>query len=454
MVCKPGRPFCRRAAVQEVYKNSGSESRRKEGRRGKGRLVSFDASGEMATVHMAFPMADLLANLQRGLVDYAVEAGLLLARACLDEEVEKVVGPRYAHVPGRPANRWGSEDGYMVFAGRKVPLPRPRVRDAAGREVALERYRLLQSERGLQEDVARRVLCGVSARDYSKALDAFCEGYGVDKSSVSRHWKAVSAARLRELLGRPLGELNLAVVLVDGIRFQGYLFVVALGVDSGGRKHILGLWEGATENATVCKMLLGDLVARGLRVDRRYLWVIDGSKALRKGIEEVFGADVVVQRCQVHKERNILEHLPRKHHATVRMKLRAAWGMKDYPEAKAALGRVVEHLRSLSEGAAKSLQEAFEETLTLHRLGICEELRKSIQSTNGIENCFSVTRKGCRNVKRWRSGEMAWRWAGSVLLDVEARFHRVRGYRDLGLLLAALGQRPDEKPLDNRKEVA
>lgn len=443
--------------MQEVYKNSGCESRRKEGRRGRGRLVSFDASGEMATVRMSFPMADLLANLQRGLVDYAVEAGLLLARACLEDEVDKVVGPRYLHWPGRPASRWGSEDGYMVFAGRKVRLVRPRLRDAAGREVVLERYRLLQSEKGLQEDVARRVLCGVSARDYSRALDEFCDGYGVDKSSVSRHWKAASAARVRELVERPLGELKLAVVMVDGIRFQGFLFVVALGLDSGGRKHILGLWEGATENATVCKMLLGDLVARGLRVDWRYLWVIDGSKALRKGIEEVFGADVVVQRCQVHKERNILEHLPKKHHATVRMKLRAAWGMKDYSEARAALGRVVEHLRTLSEGAAKSLEEAFEETLTLHRLGVSETLRKSLASTNGIESCFSVTRKGCRNVKRWRSAEMAWRWAVSVLLDVEARFRRVRGFRDLGHLLAALGRslhENDEKPLDNRKEVA
>jgi transposase-like protein len=446
--------LCRRAAVQGVYRKSGRKSNSREGRSLRGRIVGFDSSGENATVQLAFPVAELVANLQHSLMDFAAEAGVLLAQACLDDEVRTLAGPRYVHASNRQANRWGKEEGYMAFAGRKVPLVRPRVRDAAGHEVVLERYRQLQSERGLQEDVARRMLCGVSARDYSKALDAFCDGYGVERSSVSRHWRAASAARLRELVERPLGHLDLAAIIVDGLRFQGFLFVVALGLDSGGRKHILGLWEGATENATVCKMLLGDLVARGLRVDWRYLWILDGSKALRKGVEEVFGAEVVVQRCQVHKERNILEHLPKKHHATVRMKLRAAWGMRDYTEARAALARVVEHLRTLSEGAAKSLQEAFEETLTLHRLGVSEALRRSLASTNAIESCFSVTRKGCRNVKRWRSGEMAWRWVGSVLLDVEPRFRRVKGYRDLGFLLAALGRMLEEKALDNRKEVA
>ena len=438
--------------MQGVYRKSGRKSRGKKPQVPRGRVVRFDASGESAVIEMSFPMAELVANLQRALTDCATEAGLLLARACLNDEVEKLAGARYAHSPGRAASRWGKEEGYIIFAGRKVPLVRPRVRDVAGREVPLERYGLLQSEKGLEGDVARRVLCGVSARDYSKALDAFCEGYGVEKSSVSRHWKAASAESLRELLERPLGDLNLVAVVVDGIRFGGFLFVVALGLDSEGSKHILGLWEGATENATVCKMLLGDLVARGLRRDWRYLWVIDGSKALRKGIEEVFGADVVVQRCQVHKERNILDHLPKKHHATVRLKLRAAWGMKDYAEARAALARVVAHLRGLWEGAAKSLEEAFEETLTLHRLGASEAVRKSLASTNVIESCFAVTRKGCRNVKRWRSADMAWRWAGSALLDAESRFRRVRGFRELGCLLAALGRETGKNSFDNRKE--
>jgi putative transposase len=440
--------------VQGVYTKEPSRSRRGRGPAPRGGVVGFEASGEEATVCLAFPVGELVARLREGVESLACEAGLLLAEAVVRDEVESRVGPPHARLPERQAHRWGHEAGYIGFAGRKVPFRRPRVRDAAGHEVVLERYRQLQAPERRGADVARRVLCGVSTRDYEQAIDGFCDGYGIDKSSVSRQWKAASAARLRELVERPLGDLDLAVVFLDGIRFQGYLFVVALGVASSGCKHILGLWEGASENATVCKMLLGDLVSRGLRTDRRYLWVIDGSKALRKGIEEVFGADVVVHRCHAHKERNVLDHLPKKHHAMVRMKLGAAWGMKDYTEAKAALSKVVEHLRTLSEGAAASLEEAFEDTLTLHRLGVSGLLRRSLRTTNAIENNFSLTRRGCRNVKRWRSGEMAWRWAGAVLLDVEKRFHRIKGHRDLGELLAALGREPRQAELALRKEVA
>ena len=237
--------------MQRVYKKEASRSRRNRGPAARGRVVEFEASGETATLRLAWPAAELLAALQEGLSSLAVEGGLLLAEALLADEVEQRVGARYEHQPERMATRWGSEAGYVAFAGRKVAVRRPRVRDTAGREVVLERYRQLQSPGRLGEDVARRMLCGVSTRDYPKALDTFCEGYGIDKSSVSRQWKTVSAARLRELVERPLGDLDLAVIFLDGIRFQGYLFVVALGVDAGGRKHILGLWEGATENATV-----------------------------------------------------------------------------------------------------------------------------------------------------------------------------------------------------------
>ena len=441
--------------MKKVYTKEASRSRRSRCPRPRGRVAGFEASGETATVRLVWPVGELLAALREGLSSLAVEGGLLIAQALLADEVEQRVGPRYARRPERTASRWGWEEGFVVLAGRKVPLRRPRVRDTAGREVVLERYGQLQSPGRLGEEVARRMLCGVSTRDYAKAVETFCEGYGIEKSSVSRHWKAASARRLRELVERPLGDLDLAVIFVDGIRFQGYLFVVALGVDTGGRKHILGLWEGATENATVCKMLLGDLVSRGLRTDRRYLWVLDGSKALRKGVEAVFGADVVVHRCHAHKERNVLDHLPKKHRARVRVKLRAAWGMKDYAQARAALRKVVAHLRTLSEGAAKSLEEGLEETLTLHRLGVSDPLRRSLRTTNTIENCFSLTRRGCRNVKRWRNGAMAWRWAGTVLLEVEKRFHRIKGYRDLGSLLRALGRGPsDSTALAPGKEVA
>jgi transposase-like protein len=316
------------------------------------------------------------------------------------------------------------------------------LRSRDGREIALERYERFRADGRLQRAVAPRVLRGVAMRDYEGTLDAICEGYGVQKSSVSRHWKAVSAERLQEFLERPLGELDLVALLIDGIEFHEHLLVVALGLDSTGKKHVLGLWPGATENATVCKELLADLMRRGLPTERRYLIVIDGSKALAKAVRATFGEHAEVQRCQVHKERNVLEHLPPEHQHRVRQRLRAAWGLKGHAEARAALERAVTELEELSPSAAASLKEGLEETLTVHRLGIPQSLRRTLRSTNPIESCFSATRKRCRNVKRWRSQEMVERWIGTMLLEVEQRFRRVRGYREMPVLVAAL-KRPE-----------
>lgn len=421
--------------MSKKYRKKTTRSRRKQSQL-RGKILGVDE----ASVQLSLPVADVIAGVQHEVEALAAQAGLLMMKALLEDEVAQLTGPRYAHDERRQANRWGQEDGYAVFAGRKVPLRRPRVRSAAGREVPLERYRLFQGQGSLQEAVARRVIHGVSTRGYEGVLDAMCDGYGIRKSSVSRQWKAASTKQLATLMERRLNDLDLVAILLDGIEFQDYLLIVGLGIDSAGRKHVLGLWQGATENTEVCLGLLADLIERGLPTDRQYLFILDGSKALRKAVRKTFGEQAAVQRCQVHKERNVLSHLPPKHHARVRQRLRAAWKMKSYQDAKDALNKLVEFLAELNPSAARSLQEGLEETLTLHRLGVPERLRRTLRSTNPIESCFARTRELCRNVKRWKNADMAWRWAGTMLIEAQKGFKRIRGYRELPLLTASLTQ--------------
>ncbi len=390
------------------------------------------------TVQLSLPIAEILAGVSDAVERVTGEAGILIMKALIDEEVEQLAGERYTHDEERQARRWGREEGYLVFAGKKVPFKRPRVRESNGGELTLQRYSLFQEDGRMQQAAGRQVLLGVSMRDYEKAVDGVCEGYGIQKSSVSRHWKAISTKRLAEFMERPLVDLDLVAVMIDGVEFQDYVLTVALGVGSDGRKHVLGMWQGATENAQVCKELLADLIRRGLREDKQYLFVLDGSKALRKAVRSVFGGDAVIQRCQVHKQRNVLSHLPNRYHFQVRMRLRIAWGMKAYSEAKEELDKLVDYLKEISPSAAGSLEEGLEETLTVHRLDVPPTLQGSLRSTNLIENAFSTTRKFCRNVKKWKNANMVMRWGGTMLLEAERRFHRVRGYRTIASLIVAL----------------
>jgi transposase-like protein len=319
------------------------------------------------------------------------------------------------------------------------------VRSLVGKEIPLERFRLFQAGARMEEAVARQVIAGVSMRDYEGAVNGIVDGYGIRRSSVSRHWKAVSQERLTEFMERPLGDLNLVAVLIDGIEFKEALLVAALGVDATGKKYVLGIWQGTTENAELSKGLLQDLVRRGLSTEERHLFILDGSKALAKAVRQVFGEKAEIQRCHVHKERNVLDHLPGAHQRTVRMRLRAAWNMKDHEEARSELLRLTRYLKDLNPSAAKSLEEGLEETLTLHRLGVPESLRRSLRTTNAIESCFSSTRKYCRNVKHWRAGSMTLRWAGTMMIEAERRFRRLKGFRSMPRLLVTLGRSVDSE---------
>jgi transposase-like protein len=419
------------------YQKKTNRSRRKL-QQLQGHAVTVELADGKACFQMVLPMNQMLFDVARAIEQTASQAGLLMMKAMIDEEVEQVAGQRYMHQPDRRAVRWGHDEGHVIFAGRKVAMERPRVRSVDGQETLLSRYHAFAHPRRMQEAVSQRILRRVSTRDYAGVLDELCDGYGIDKSSISRQFKAAGVRELKQLLERPLHELDLRVILLDGKEFHDFTLIAALGVDSGGSKHVLGLWPGATENAEVCGALLDELIERGLSTDRRYLFILDGAKALKKAVTERFGSEVLIQRCRLHKERNIQKYLPKKYHKLLSMKLWAAWSMTKYEEAYKELQKVHDWLVSINQAAARSLDEGFEQTLTVSKLGLPGELRRLFGSTNMIESCFSRADDLCRNVKRWRNANMAWRWAGTVLLEAERRFHRIKGYRQMPLVIEAL----------------
>jgi transposase-like protein len=283
----------------------------------------------------------------------------------------------------------------------------------------------------MRSSVMKNMVLGISSRNYEEAIEGFVKGYGIKKSSVSRHFVKATAQQMREFLERDLAGLDLVAIFIDGIEFKGHLVVVALGLDKGGKKQVLGLWQGATENATVCTSLLEDMARRGLNLGKDYLFVLDGSKALRSAVSKMFGTNAAVQRCQQHKRRNVLDHLPKEHQHTIDARISAAYNMADYDEARKSLGLTVKYLEKLNPSAAASLKEGLEETLTVHKLGVKELLRKTLQTTNPIESCFSVTRTITGRVKRWRGNDMVQRWAVASLLRAEKKFKRVKGYKEI-----------------------
>jgi len=407
--------------------------------------VRVEMTEGKASFQMVLPMSPLLAEVAGAVEQTATQAGLLMMKALIDEEVEQIAGTRYGHQADRQATRWGHDEGHVVYCGRKVAMPRPRVRSAEGREVPLQRYQAFAHPERMQASVSQRILRRVSTRDYAGALDDVCEGYGIQKSSVSRHWKAASSKQLKEMLERPLGELDLCVLFLDGKEFHDFTLIVAVGVDRQGHKHVLGLWSGATENSDVCGALLDDLIERGLSKEKSYLFVLDGAKALKKAVVSRFGVKTLIQRCRVHKKRNIQKYLPKKYHRMLSLKLKMAWGMTEYDKAMKELRKVHDWLASINQEAAASLDEGMEETLTINRLNLPAQLRRIFSSTNIIESCFSRAGDLCRNVKRWRDGNMARRWAASVLLNAQSRFRRIQAYSQLPQLINAMATLLDKK---------
>jgi putative transposase len=404
---------------------------------------------ESVLLELPLSVAGVIGSLPEVIRDLAHEAGLLLMAAAMNAECEKKAGAKHSKNPAREANWWGSDIGPVYYDKQKTLIERPRLRGKDNKEIPLAAYQAFRDPRGMRSSVMKKMVLGISSRNYEEAVDGFCEGYGIKKSSVSRHFMKATAEQMREFMERDISGLDLVAIFIDGIEFKGHLLVVGLGLDKGGRKHVLGLWQGATENTTVCKGLLEDIVRRGLDTDKDYLFVLDGSKALRSAVAKVFGSDVAVQRCQQHKRRNVTEHLPKEHQRAIDARMSAAYKMSDYAAARKSLELTVSHLERLNPSAAASLKEGLEETLTVNKLGVNGLLRKTLQTTNPIESSFSVARAITGRVKRWGGDDMVQRWVVASLLRVEKKFRRVKGYKEIPKLIMSLQQ----KSVD-RKEMA
>jgi putative transposase len=385
-------------------------------------------------MRLPLPLLEVWEELQPEVEHLTGLAGLKIIRAVIEDEVTKRVGPRYRPASEGSCLRWGQQPGYVIFAGQKVPVNRPRVRTREGQEVELESYARLQHDGRRQRAVREGIVAGLTSRNYQRAVQSVLDGYGIEKSSVSREFVQASAAQLKKLCEKNLAGLDLVAILMDGIHVGKQVLVVALGIENSGKKHVLGLWQGATENTVVVKDLLEDLVARGLHPERRYLFVIDGAKALRAAIQRVFGERAEVQRCQLHKRRNVAEYLPKNAQGDYDRRIRNAYAMTNYAEAKTELQKIFRQLERVNPSAGRSLEEGLEETLTVHRLGVGELLRRSLTNTNPIESCLSTIERVTRNVKRWHAGDQALRWTATGLLEAERKFRKVKGFRELPAL--------------------
>jgi len=388
-------------------------------------------------------LGELVGAAQEGLLALSVGVGLGVLHELMEEEVDEVVGPKGRHDPERSASRHGREDGAVTLGGRRVPVSRPRARSVGGgSEVALSTYAHFADRDPLSRVVLERMLAGVSTRRFARTQEPVgaeveAGARSQSKSVVSRTFIERTREALGQLMGRRLDDVRLAVLMLDGIDLKGRTNVVCLGITTEGVKIPLGLWEGSTENSAVATALLSDLVARGLDTSQGLLAVLDGSKALRKAVSDVLG-DVPVQRCQRHKERNVLDHLPDRDRGTVKRRLRMAWKLDDHDGAEQRLRALAGELERTHPGAAASLREGLEETLTITRLGVTGALRKTLASTNPIESMIECVRRSSRNVKRWQNGEMALRWTAAGMLEAEQQFRKVIGYSDLAKLAVAI----------------
>jgi transposase-like protein len=392
------------------------------------------------------PLVDLLVDTRSELLELAVRSGMRVLEAMMEEDRIGLCGARYAHEPDRAASRAGGVASEVVLGGRKVAVRRPRVR-ADGHEVALPTFQLMAQTDPLNRRVVEQMLVGVSTRQYARSLEPIGDALtsrGTSKSAVSRRFVVQTTAQLEKWRSRSLVDLDLVALLIDGLHVGEHCLVAALGIDATGQKHVLGLWDGATENAALCQSLLANLQSRGLRTDRSLLVLLDGSKALHKAVRQMFGEAALIQRCQVHKMRNILDHLPDDQRASAQAVLTRAYGGTDVAKARRLLQDLARRLEDDYPSAAESIREGLDETLTVLTLHLSDRLRRSLTTTNAIESLMSRTRHIKHNVKRWRSGKMIVRWVAVGILEAVKGFRRLKGCADMPKLVTALRARDQQ----------
>src|SRR5262245_23342179 len=400
------------------------------------------------------PLVDLLVDTRTELLELALRCGLKVFTTMLEEDRTAICGPRYAHEPDRPASRAGTTQSEVILGGRKVAIQRPRVRTAAG-EVALPTFQTMAATDPLDRRVVEQMLVGVATRQYARSLESLSpemKSRGTSKSAVSRRFVARTTAQLTAWQSAPLDALDLVALLIDGVHVGDHCLIVALGIAADGQKHALGLWDGSTENATVGRGLLANLQSRGLRTDRSLLVILAGSTALHAAVRAIFGDAALIQRCQVHKMRNILDYLSDRDRSWAQAILRRAYQASDVKAAQRLLLDLARRLEAEYPSAAESVREGLDETLTVLTLKLSPRLRRSLATTNAAESLLSRTRHVKRNVKRWRNGQMMLRWVAAGILEAVKGFRRVKGYADMPMLVAALRARDRQLGLSVAQE--
>ena len=406
-------------------------------------IPSMEAGASAIPERVSVAMAEIAENMQEGLLALAVGAGLQVMQALVEADVTALAGPKGKHDATRTAVRHGRERGSVTLGGRRVPVTRPRVRVADGSaELPIPSYELFTSTEILGKMAMEKMLAGLSTRRYPVGLEPVGrqiteKSSATGKSAVSRKFVAMTQTALAELLAADLSRLDLVALMIDGVHFAQSCCVVALGIDIEGHKHPLALVEGSTENATLVTSLLVDLRERGLNVTRPMLVGLDGSKALRRAVLDVLDHPVI-QRCQLHKVRNVKDRLPHRLRSSVGQKMTDAYHAVSALEAEVALLALAKELDRTHPGAAASLREGLEETLTVLRLGVPPTLARTLRSTNAIESMISVCREHAGNVKRWRDGQMAMRWCAAGMIEAGKQFRRVNGHLHLTALRLAL----------------
>jgi len=390
-------------------------------------------------IQLTFPTAGVVELAQQSLGDLLRAVGKVFIETVMETEVQELVGQRSQPNAERKAYRWGRESGFCIVDGQRVPIDRPRVRSRQhNREIPLGSYEVFQKASLVEETVWQKIMHGLTMRSYKEVIQQFAEAYGIEKSATSEHFIQASRSKLDQLMKRSLAHLSLAVILIDGTIFKGQHLIVAVGLDRLGTKVVLGLRQGAAENATVVEGLLGELAERGVDFQQPRLYLVDGSRAIRRAILTYAGDAAFLQRCQVHKIRNVIEYLAESQRPAVKFRMRAAYAKPEAADAKQALYRLHDELMKENPSAAGSLAEGMEETLTVSELRLTPKLREALSSTNTIESSFSLVDKICSQVKRWQGSDHRLRWVGSALLFAESRWNKIHGYRHMPVLVNAL----------------
>jgi transposase-like protein len=388
-------------------------------------------------------MTEIAGAAREGLLAMSVAAGLAVMAAMFETEISEVCGPKGKHDPGRAAVRHGAGKGSVTLGGRRVSVSRPRARTVDGHEVPLASYEHFAAEDILTQVVMERMLAGVATRRHARTAEPVSEKVtgatkSTSRSAISRRFVRQTETALDELMARGLAGQDIKVLMLDGEHMAERCVVVALAITADGTKKPVGLWDGSTENKTVVGSLLADLVARGLAFDDGLLVVIDGAKALSAAVREVFGAKALIQRCTLHKRRNVAEHLPDKDKAWVEAKLVKAFNHPDPDTGLRNAKSLAAQLNKSYPSAAASLREGLQEMFTVARLGIDGRLAKTLTTSNPVESMISIARATNRNVTRWRDGQMVLRWTAAGMLNAERSFRRIRGYKQMPQLIAAL----------------